>query len=98
MRMIEPDDAEPTRASLALNLNEFFGGDLVPGSRGLSTGVGAADDFANQMVCSGDVTEQNSTALIGIRELPVSADRVEIVLRKYQHRRFSYPSARPEVC
>lgn len=86
MRMIEADDAEPTVACLALNVDKLFWSDPVACSSRLATGIRAANDLADEVMRAGDVTQQNSAALIGIGELSMSANRVEIVLREYQHR------------
>ena len=91
MRMIEPHDAEAAFTSVALNLDQLLGSDLIAGTGGLAASVGTAYDLADKVVNSGDVTEQNSAALIGIGEFTVGADGVEIVLREYEQIRLWLP-------
>ncbi len=97
MGMIEADNTQAAIACLALHVDEFFRGDPVASTGRLATRIRAPHDLADQVVDTGYVTKQNSATLVGIGQLAMSANRIEIVLRQYQHPRLGYSSARPEV-
>ncbi len=87
MRVVKAQDGEAAIARLALHVYEFFWRDAVSGPGRLAANIRAAYDLADQVVRAGDMAEQNPAALIGISEFAMRANRVEIVLRQYQHRR-----------